>query len=229
MKAADVMVRDVVTIRPDSGVQDAARLLLENRISGLPVVDDEGRLVGIVSEGDLMRRPEAGTEPRHSWWLELVTPNEALAREFTKTHARKVADVMTRAVITAAPETPLGEIARLLEKHRIKRVPVVQDGRVVGIVSRANLLQALASFAEAPSATAVEDSALREAVLSRLEAQPWARLALVNVIVRAGTVDLWGIVGSQAERTALRVAAEGTPGVRAVNDNLIVRPLAAGT
>lgn len=225
MKAADVMVRDVITIRSNAGVQEAAKLLLDYSISGLPVVDAEGRLVGMVSEGDLMRRPESGTQRRHSWWLDLMTPNESLAREFTHTHSRKIADVMSRAVVTAIPETSLADVASLLEKHRIKRVPILQDGKIVGIVSRANLLQGLAALAKEPAAAPLGDRGLREAVIARMRAEPWARLSLVNVVAHAGTVDLWGLVETNAERNALRVAAEVTPGVQAVNDNLVVRPL----
>ncbi|HET9902652.1 MAG TPA: CBS domain-containing protein [Xanthobacteraceae bacterium] len=225
MQAADVMTRDVITVASTACVQDAARLLLDHRISGLPVVDENGRLVGMVSEGDLIRRPENHTERRPSWWIEFLTPRETLAREFTYTHSRRIADVMTREVITAAPDTPLSEIAELLEKNRIKRVPIVEDGRIVGIVSRANLLHGLVALSKEPAALSVADKQLRESVMARLRAEPWARLSLVNVVAHAGTIDLWGIVDSEAERKALRVAVEITPGVKAVNDNLMVMPL----
>jgi CBS domain-containing protein len=146
MNAADVMISNVITVGPDANLQDVARGLLSNRISGMPVVAADGKLVGIISEGDLMRRAESGTERRRSWWLEMLTGREALAAQYIKEHSRKVSDVMTREVITVKPETPLNDIATLLERNGIKRVPVVKDGKVVGIVSRANLLQALASY-----------------------------------------------------------------------------------
>jgi CBS domain-containing protein len=228
MKAADVMVSNVITVGPDAQLQDVAQTLLANRISAMPVVAADGKLVGIISEGDLMRRVESGTERRRSWWLEMLTGREALAVEYVKEHSRKVSDVMTREVITVKPETPLGDIATLLERNGIKRVPVVQNNKVVGIVSRANLLQALASFRAPIEAGAPNDAAIRESVMARINNEPWSRPALVNVIVQDGSVELWGIVETQVEKKAVRVAAEVTPGVRAVNDNLIVRPLESG-
>jgi CBS domain-containing protein len=228
MKAADVMVANVITVGPDASVQDVARILLNARISGVPVVGPNAELIGIVSEGDLMRRVEAGTGRRRPWWLALLTGKEVLAAEFIKEHSRKVADVMSREVITAAPETPLSEIANLLEKNAIKRVPIVDKGKLVGIVSRANLLQALATLSGAAAATQADDAEIREKVLTQLNAESWMRTLLVNVIVQEGTVELWGIVDSALEKKAVRVAAEVIPGVRAVNDNLVIRPAMAG-
>jgi CBS domain-containing protein len=144
MKARDVMVSPVITAKPSSSVKDVAKLFLDRRISAVPVVDDD-KLVGIVSEGDLLHRAEADTERRHYWWLRRLIADDTLAAEYVKAHARKVADVMTRRVIIASPETPLYEIAALMEKNAIKRVPIVSDGQLVGIVSRANLIQAVAS------------------------------------------------------------------------------------
>ncbi len=230
MKAADVMATNVITVGPDACVQDVAQILLSARISGVPVVGADGKLLGIVSEGDLMRRVEAGTGRRRPWWLVILAGREALAAEFIKEHSRNVADIMTRNVITAAPDTPLSTIANLLEKNAIKRVPIVDDkGKVIGIVSRANLLQALASLSKrVEPASPVNDSQIREKVLTQLNAEVWTRPALINVIVQDGNVELWGIVESQLEKKAVRVAAEATPGVRAINDNLIIRPAAAG-
>ena len=225
MNAADVMVTNVITVGPDARVHDVAHIFLTNRISAVPVVGSDGKILGIVSEGDLMRRAEAGTGRRRSWWLALLTGTDALAAEYVKEHSRMVADVMTRHVITAAPETPLGDIADILEKKGIKRVPIVKDGRIVGIVSRANLLQALASLRKQIEGGAPNDMKVREAVLERLKAAPWSRPSLINVIVQDGMVELWGIVESSTQKKVVRVAAEETPGVRAVNDNLIVRPV----
>lgn len=226
MKAADVMVRRVITVGPDTSVRDIVQLLLKNRISAVPVVGEDGKLVGIVSEGDLMRRPESGTERRRSWWLDFFTTSDTLAEEFAKSHALRAGDVMTSPVITAHPDTSLNEIADLLEKNGIKRVPVVKRGKLVGIVSRANLLQGLASVRKTASKKAVtNDAAIREKVIAELDAQPWARSSLVNVVVHQGTVELWGVVASPATKKAIRIAAEAIPGVRAVNNNLKVRPI----
>src|SRR5215471_18750259 len=169
MKASDVMVSNVITISVDASIGEAASILLNNHISGAPVVDEKGELVGVVSEGDLIRRPEIGTAKRHSWWLELVSNKWASATEYIKSHSRKVADVMTRDVITAKPDTPLGDIAGLLERNQIKRVPIVEGGKLVGLVSRANILQALASATKKlPALTTADDSELRKKVQSRL-------------------------------------------------------------
>jgi CBS domain-containing protein len=227
MKAADVMVTNVITVGPDATVQEVAGILLTNRISGVPVIGADGELIGIVSEGDLMRRAESGTGRRRPWWLSVLTGREVLAGEYVKEHSRKVADVMTPQVVTATPDTPLQDIATTLEKNGIKRVPIVKDGKVVGIVSRANLLQALASLSKAAD-SGPSDSAIRDDVMARLQAEPWTRPSLINVIVNDGTVELWGIVDSQTEKRAVRVAAEVTPGVRAINDNLVIRPAESG-
>jgi CBS domain-containing protein len=227
MKAADVMVANVISVTPDVLVQDVAYILLSNRISAVPVIDDDGRLLGIVSEGDLMRRAEAGTGRHRSWWLAMLTRTEVLAADYVREHARKITDVMTRNVVTATPDTSLQDIATLLEKNGIKRVPIVEGGKVVGIVSRANLLQALASARKQADVDA-DDSAIRESIVNRLKSESWTTPSLMNVIVRDGTAELWGIVSSQAEKRAVRVAAEATPGVRAVNDNLIVQPAVSG-
>ncbi len=227
MKARDVMVSPVVTAKASCLVKQVATLFLQKRISGVPVVDDRGKLVGIVSEGDLLHRVEAGTERKHSWWLRLLSGNGELAVDYTKAHARKVADVMTRKVITATPDTPLNEIGLLLEKHSIKRVPILENGQLVGIVSRANLVQAVASSGvglEVP----LSDAKIRDNLLAHLRTQPWAHTSLLNVTVNNGIVDLWGMTYSDVERTAIRVAAEATAGVLSVNDHLMGRPPRSG-
>lgn len=226
MKARDVMVSPVITVRPSSSVREAASILLDRRVSAVPVVDEQGKLVGIISEGDLLHRAESGTEQRRSWWLRALTEDETLAAEYAKAHARKVADAMTRRVITAAPETPLHEIAELLEKNGVKRVPIVENGQLVGIVSRANLIQAVASAGQQLEVP-LSDSTIREKLLARLNQEPWAHTALINVTVTDGIVDLWGIVHSEAERKAMRIAAESIPGVCSVNDKLVARRIEA--
>jgi CBS-domain-containing membrane protein len=223
------MVTNVITVGPDATVQDVAELLLRHRISAVPVIDAAGKIVGIVSEGDLINRPETETSHRKSWWLDALTSKDALAADYIKSHSQKVADVMTRNVITASPDTSVAEIAALLEKNGIKRVPIVADGRIVGIVSRANLLQGLASLKDKTPQQRPDDAIIRKRVMASLENESWARPAYVSVTVQEGIVELWGIVESKQEKDALHVLAEVTPGVRAVNDNLTVRrPLSYG-
>jgi len=228
MKAADVMVSNVITVGINASIGEVAAVLLNNHISGAPVVNEKGELVGIVSEGDLIRRPEIGTAKRHSWWLELISNKWASATEYIKSHSRKIADVMTRDVITAKPDTPLGDIASMLERNRIKRVPIVEGGKLVGLVSRANILQALASATKKLSSlTTANDSELRKKVQSRLAAEPW-RPTMLTVTVQDGTVDLWGLVHSVEEKKAAQLATETTPGVRAVVNNIIVQRVGYG-
>jgi CBS-domain-containing membrane protein len=223
MKARDVMVAPVITASPNASVKSVAETFVRRQISALPVVDEKGKLVGIISEGDLLHRAEAGTEKQRPWWLRAFIGPDTLADEYVKAHARKVSDAMTRQVVTASPETPLHEVAALLERHSIKRVPIVENGQLVGIVSRANLVQAVASAGKALEIP-LSDSTIRAKLLEHLKGQDWAHTSLLNVTVNGGVVDLWGIVTSASERKAIRVAAEATPGVRAVNDNLRLLP-----
>ena len=227
MNAGDVMVSNVITIEPDALVSTAADLMLRNRISAMPVVDKEGHLVGLVSEGDLMRRPETGTERRRSVWLDILSSRQTAAAEFIKTHSRKVADVMTRDVITVTPLTSVSEIAALLERKSIKRVPVMAGDKLVGIVSRANLLHALASLREAPIPAAGDnDVAIRQEILAKMQEESWVRASLLNVTVQNGKVDIWGLVESPEEKRALQVLIESVNGVRAIDDNTTIRPAA---
>jgi len=223
MKAADVMTTRVITVAADQPVNEIARLLLDHRISAVPVVDADGRLLGIVSEGDLMRREDAGTEPRQSWWLRIFTTSVEAAEDFTRSHGRLARDVMTRRVVTVADDIPLAEVARMLERHGIKRVPVVRSGRVVGVVSRANLLQGLAA-APARTEAAVDDATIRNRLLKTLDQQPWLTAIHPNVVVTDGIAHLWGLVPTEQQRDALRVLAENIEGVRAIEDHLRVQP-----
>jgi CBS domain-containing protein len=230
MKALDVMVSNVITVRPDTPVNEIANILLSNRISAVPVVDDDGAVVGIVSEGDLIHRVEAGTERQYSWWVKMVGDRGAIARDYLKSHAIKAADVMTRRVITASPDMPLGELASMLERHRIKRVPIVENGKLVGIVSRANLLQALATLRREiqVESSNVVDATLRDRVYSEITGHLLASVAQVNVVVHDGVVELWGDAGSHDEKNAIRVAAETIPGVRRVEDYIAINALRIG-
>ena len=225
MKVRDVMTAAVASVGPDTAVEGIARLLQGKRISAVPVVDPDDRLVGIVSEGDLVRRPEIGTERPRSWWLRHFGDPTALAADYARTHGLKARDVMTREVAVAAEDLDLAEAATLLETHRVKRLPVVRDGRVVGIVSRADLVRALASAGPVPADAPDADRSIRERLIAALRTQPWVAPHEVNIVVHDGTVHLWGLVRSEEERPAVRVAAERTPHVRAVEDHLVVQPL----
>jgi CBS domain-containing protein len=226
MRAADVMMSEVITVGEDASVQEAARLMAEHGISAVPVVDRDKRVVGIVSEGDLLHRAETGTERRRSWWLDMVASANQLAGEYVKSHSGCVKDVMTRDVISVTEETGVADIAILLETNRIKRVPVLLDGRLVGIVSRANLVRALAmTINERPSGAEADDRAIRDRLLAELKAQKWAEVAPANITVKDRVVHLWSSYYSDQEKRALVVAAESIPGVRRVEDHM--RPVAA--
>lgn len=224
MQARDVMVSPVITVSRSATVREVASILLEKRISAVPVVDNIGKVVGIVTESDLMHRTEAGTERPYSWWVHFLAGDATIAAEYVKSHAVKVEDVMTSDVITAAPETPLHEIATLLEERQIKRVPIVDKvGNLVGIVSRANLLQVVASARPKLEMT-LPDSTIRQKLLNDLKKQSWAHTHNLGVTVTNGVVDLWGYAQSDEERKAIRVAAEAIPGVTSVKDHLAHSP-----
>ena len=224
MKARDVMVSPVVTVGENETVREVAKLLIAKRISAVPVVDGSGKLVGIVTEADLLHRAESGTVRPVSWWLSLISGDRALAEDYVKSHAMKVKDVMTRDVKTADPETPLYEIADLFEEKHIKRVPIVsKGGDLLGIVSRANIIQAVAS-ARPKLEVSLSDATIRKALLAELKKQPWSHVHRLNVTVTGGVVDLWGLVDSEKERQAITVVAETVSGVTGVNDHLIHRP-----
>jgi len=222
MRAKDVMTTEVTTIGPDATVREAAQSLLQRGVSALPVVDSGGAVVGIVSEGDLMRRAELGTEPKHrSWWLFLVAGNADLANEFVRGHAVHVAGIMSHPVVSVSEDQSLGDIAATLEERNIKRVPVVRDGKLVGIVSRADLVRTLAARPPSPSKeTARTDAEIKSAFLKSIRKENWYRPEQVNVIVSEGTVHLWGWTDDKATARALRVAAENVPGVRGVKSHL---------
>ena len=220
MEAKDVMTSPVVSVEADTPVLQAVRIMLQRRVSGLPVVDKEGHLIGIVTEGDFLRRTETGTERRRPRWLEFLIGPGRLAQEYTRSHGRKVGEVMTPDPVSVSEHAALEDIVKLMEKRQIKRVPVVLGPYVVGIVSRANLLHALASVSRDAQPARQTDEAIRARLVDELAKQPWAPLALVNPIVRDGVVELWGTITDERERQALVVAAENIPGVKAVHDHL---------
>ena len=205
MIATDVMARSVVSIGPNESVSRAAQLMTENDISALPVVDPDGRLIGIISEADLLHRKEIGSADEQPRWVETMAPAATLATAYARSYGKRVADLMSENVISVSEGTSLNEIAAIFERNRIKRVPVVRDERPIGIVSRTNLIQALASAADTAELPSAENRSIREVLLARLEKQPWTDFGSRNVIVKDGEVHLWGLVGSDAERNALVV------------------------
>ena len=226
MKAKDIMTRRVISIGPDASILEAAHLMLQHRISGLPVVDPAGVLIGIVTEGDFLRRAETGTERRRPRWLEFVLGPGRAAADFTHSHGRKVEEVMSDSPYSVSEDTKLDEIVSLMERHRIKRVPVTHDAHLVGIVSRANLMRAMISIARSAQPPAQSDLDIRSRIMTEMDTQKWAPVALVEVTVNKGVVDLWGTILDERDRTALKVLAENVPGVKAVNDHMVwVEPM----
>jgi CBS-domain-containing membrane protein len=221
MQAKDVMTTTVLTVRAETSVRDMAKLLLKRRISAVPVVDGKGRVQGIVSEGDLIRRAESGTESRRSWWLGLLADRDGMAFDYVKSHGRTAGDVMTREVITVGERTPLTKIAMLLERHHIKRVPVLRAGKVVGIVSRANLLHGLVAQKTTGGEVTASDREIRSRILKELD-EAGVDKSYVNVIVANRVVELWGFVETDVQKRALRVAAKNMKGVKRVVDNVAV-------
>lgn len=220
MKARDVMSKAVVSVTPDCSIEDMAKKMEEYRISGLPVIDASGALVGMITEGDCLRRIELGTARKGSMWRTFFATQGTLAEEYIQSHARKVAEVMTRDPITVEENTSLEEVIHLMEKHRIKRVPVVRDAAVVGIVSRANMVQALAGLLRPGAPVHEGDVAISNAVRAELDKLPWAAREFVSVTVKDGVVDLWGTFTAFRQDEAAVVAAENVPGVKEVRSHL---------
>jgi CBS-domain-containing membrane protein len=224
MRARDIMTTELVTVAPSTSVSALAQLLVERKISAAPVVDD-GKLVGLVSEGDLLHREEVGTEEQPSWWRELFRSTEDRAKAYLKAHGQKAADVMTTSLMTVGPDAEVGEIAEVMERHHVKRVPVVDQGRLMGIVSRADLLRLLVKAADHSSEpVAVSDQQLAQGVLDEIQKAGLATTTTLNVICTDGTIGLWGFVASETERQAVEVAAQSTKGVKGVDNHLAVRP-----
>ncbi|KAB2919821.1 MAG: CBS domain-containing protein [Hyphomicrobiaceae bacterium] len=228
MKARDVMVKDVIKVGPDTTIGEIAAILVRHRISGVPVVGEGDRVIGIVTQTDLAHRSETGTEKRRKWWLEIFADPNAQAREYVKSHGLKARDVMTRVVISVSSDADLAEVADILDTHRIRQAPVMDGGKIVGMISRADLVRALAQVKVAAQTTRSDSGALQKAIREQMNAQPWLKSAFVNFMVRDGVVELWGAVDSEDQRRALRVLVEGVPGVQKVEDNVGLFPKVAG-
>jgi CBS domain-containing protein len=224
MRANQVMATDVATVPASASVYDAAFILLNAGVSAAPVVNAGGKMIGIISEADLMHRPELGTVAKKSWFERLLDNDVAMARDFIQSHSHRVADVMTKNVVSAGPRTPLPEIAALMQRHKIKRIPIVEDGVVVGIVSRANLLQGLLAREPGEPEAPVDDDTLRAAVIAVLGKQGWATSGTANVVSENGIIHLWGYVDSATVKKAHEVAAANVHGVRRVKNHMAVIP-----
>lgn len=229
MQATEIMTRDVIAVQPDTEVKSIVELMLQHRISAVPVVDDTHQVLGMVSEGDLMRRVENKTERRDSWWLKALFTASNDAAAYVESHGAKAADIMTRDVHTISEDTPLYKIAQTLEEKRIKRVPVVRDGKLVGIVSRSNLLQgfSVAHTAEGMAGTA-DDKTIRERILKELKDKAGISRVSINVVVHNGHVTLWGLVQDASEKKAVGVAAESIAGMGNVTNHLGIAPPVIG-
>jgi CBS domain-containing protein len=223
VNAADIMTRTVVSVDPDLPLAEVAKLMLGRGISAVCVVERDGGLIGMLSEGDLLHRAEIKTETSRSWWLRAVAGDDELAADYVKCRGRKARDVMTRTPVSVSESTPISEIVAILDENHIKRVPVVRDGRVVGIVSRANLLRAFAAEAlREPPELSSDDRAIRVRILQELGKQAWWHGRGEEIVVADGIVHLWGTVRSNEEKHALSVAAENAPGVKAVRNHATV-------
>ncbi|MDE2285479.1 MAG: CBS domain-containing protein [Hyphomicrobiales bacterium] len=224
MRVSDVMTRNVVSIRPDDTILKAVRLMLQNRISGLPVVDADGSLVGMITEGDFLRRNEIDTERRRPKWIEFVLGPGRIAGEYVLASGRKVEEVMTAEPITVGEDVSLAAVVELMERNSIKRLPVLRDGKIVGIISRANLMRALVSSAQESKAPVGDDTSIRDQILTAFAAKPWA--PRIDVTVKGGVADLWGTITDERMRKACVVVAENVPGVRQVHDHIVwVEPM----
>jgi CBS domain-containing protein len=219
MRAHQIMTRPVITVIPETAIVDAANTMLQKHVSGLPVVDAKGKLVGIVSEGDFIRRSEIGTQRKRGKFLKFILGPGKAATDFVHEHGRKVAEIMTAEPLTITEDTQLEEIVELMEKNGIKRLPVMRGDKLVGIVSRSNLLQAVASLArDVPDPTA-DDDHIRNRVIDAIEKYDWCPFGL-SVIVRDGIVHLSGVITEERSRQAAIVAAENVTGVKKVHDHL---------
>jgi CBS domain-containing protein len=229
MKAQDIMTRKVTTVSPDTSVRDIAALMVEKHISGVPVLTADGKIVGMVSQSDLLHRAEVGTERKRKWWFSMFADSDSLAREYAKAHGLKARDVMSRYVVSVRDDAELRDVADILDSRRIKRVPVVKEGRLVGIITRGDLVRALSQAQISKTAKKIDNAALHRTLHDRIRTQPWIDDSYISLTVNDGVVELWGFVVTADQHSALRALVEETDGVSRVVDNLSVAgPLRGG-
>jgi CBS domain-containing protein len=221
MNASDIMTRKIVTAARGTPIAAAIRLMLDNQVSGLPIIDPDGKVIGILTEGDLLRRSETGTERHRPRWLEILMGPGRMADEYVRTHGRKVEEIMTRDLISVTEVTPLDDVVQLMERHRIKRVPVFDRDSLVGIVSRADLLRALARALDAQAGSTRSDAEILDWIRTELAKAAWVPRDGLAITVKDGVVNLDGVILEEKEREALRVVAENAPGVKSVEDHLV--------
>jgi CBS domain-containing protein len=224
MNAQETMTKDVITVGPDATVGEIAGLFVRHRISAVPVVSADNRVVGIVTQTDLGHRSETGTEKKRKWWLDVFADADARAREYIKSHGLKAQDVMTRHIVSVSKTASLAEVAEVLDTHRIRQVPVMEGGKLVGMISRTDLVRKLAEVTVSAPATRPENGILQKAIWDQIKAQAWLRSSYINLAVKDGVVELWGAVDSNEQRRALRVLVEGVSGVQKVEDNVALFP-----
>jgi CBS domain-containing protein len=230
MKAQDVMTHCLVSIAPEAPIRDAIARMISHQVSGIPVVDAEGSLVGMVTEGDFLRRAETHTEAPRRRWLELLLGSGAAADEYARSHGRTVREVMSTKVIAVGRDAPLNEVVGLMEEHGIKRIPVVDDRRVVGIVSRADLMLALAERLSESTKPPASDASIRRAIVTEMKKQPWCPVQSLTIRVRRGFVDIEGTILDEGQRRAIHVLVENVQGVKGVHDHLTkIEPMSAAT
>jgi len=222
MKARDIMVRGIIAVHPDTLVRDIASLMVEKHISGVPVLSNNGKLIGMVSQSDLLHRAEVGTERKHKWWFRVLMDSRALAREYVKAHGLKAHDVMTRYVVSVRDDAEVRDVADILDKRRIKRVPVIQEDRVVGIITRGDLVRALSQVQISKVAKRIGNAALHKKLYDRIQSQPWINDNCVNLTVSDGVVEIGGFVETTDQRVALRILIQETEGVNLIDDKMSV-------
>lgn len=220
MKARDIMTTDIVVARPEATVYEIARLMTDRRISGVPIVGTDGDILGMVSESDLLHRAELGTEAKPKWWLKLFADPDQMARAYAKSHGLRAVDVMSRPVVSINADQDLAEVAQVLDSSKIKRVPVLQDGALVGLITRADLVRALSNQPRRVPIGKVDDGTLQARINAEIRKQSWLSASMLNVLVENGTVELWGFIETQAQKTALRILIEGIEGVTEIEDHV---------
>jgi CBS domain-containing protein len=222
MQAQHIMTKNVLSVGAETPVHDIATLMIEKRISGLPVVTADGQVIGVVSQSDLLHRHELQTETKQKWWLKVFSDPDHMAREFSKAHGLKAQDIMNRHVVSVDESTDLADVAAILDRNHIKRVPVLRNGKLVGLIARSDLVKALVKAPVRDAVATVDPAVLHRALAKKMRAQTWLNASFLNVIVENGTVHLWGFVGSEDQHRALRVLVEETAGVKAIEDHLAV-------